>query len=940
MGSKIGVPGPLFFDDILWIDPLEIMAGRLSRLVLNGGDDRLQPVGVILLAYLSLKLRLKKRGLDADFHPFDWRRDIMASGRELAERIQKEPAGAVHVVAHSMGGLVARAAMAAGAPKIRRVVQLGTPNFGSFVPVLALRGTYAVVKKIAALDLAHDPEALASTVFNTFPGLYQMLPFPGKFTDIDLYDPGQWPAAGPRPRADLLAAAGATQQALAPADGRLTLIAGVNQETVVGLSRTVDGFLCAFSMAGDGTVPLALAQIDGARTYYAEETHGSLPNNRTVAMAAADILLTGSTRLLPETWTAVRRGLTRQVPDDALVPDVFEGRRGGELRPSEVRDLIRELAAPPAAPGPSAGAPTGAAGDTEGAVFSEPIADLVIGRRRQRRLDIRLALGSITEVDAPALVLGLFRDVAPSGAARAINNRLDGAISDFSARRMLAGNAGEVFMMPTARRGLRADMILFAGLGSFDLFSDDTLQLAAENTIRAFVRTGIREFATVLFGAGSVRGSARALENLLKGILRGLVDADGERRFRGFTLCEQDPERYGRIRRELLRLSSTRLFEDFEVNLDEIELPPAPETAAAPRHRAIGPDPAYLVVRQVAGDDKHETFSTSLLTSGAKATVVTGTRTVPVADVHRHLRLIETSRFTAARLPDFGRRLAEMVLSAEVKAVLAAMEGSQLVVVHDAGASRFPWETLHVGDRFPAAVSGMSRKYLAENLSVAKWLEERRHGTQLDLLLIVNPTEDLEGAEAEGRRLEEMVRKDGRVSLTILRGSQATKPALEQAFGSGRFDVVHYAGHAFFDALRPEASGLVCSGKVVLSGRDLAAMGNLPSLVFFNACEGGRIRNRNQTDLPTIRERIRRNVSLAEAFLRGGVANYIGTYWPVGDSAAETFAHVFYSALLPSNTISQALLAARKAVLDLPSVDWADYIHFGDPGFVVKVEDR
>ena len=44
--------------------------------------------------------------------------------------------------------------------------------------------------------------------------------------------------------------------------------------------------------------------------------------------------------------------------------------------------------------------------------------------------------------------------------------------------------------------------------------------------------------------------------------------------------------------------------------------------------------------------------------------------------------------------------------------------------------------------------------------------------------------------------------------------------------------------------------------------------------------------------------RIERAVGLAEAFLRGGVANYVGTYWPVGDAAAEAFAQVFSTELL------------------------------------------
>ena len=54
--------------------------------------------------------------------------------------------------------------------------------------------------------------------------------------------------------------------------------------------------------------------------------------------------------------------------------------------------------------------------------------------------------------------------------------------------------------------------------------------------------------------------------------------------------------------------------------------------------------------------------------------------------------------------------------------------------------------------------------------------------------------------------------------------------------------MVHYAGHAEFDESHPEHSGIRCYGSQVLSGADLAGLGNLPALVFFNACESGRVR--------------------------------------------------------------------------------------------------
>jgi hypothetical protein len=70
--------------------------------------------------------------------------------------------------------------------------------------------------------------------------------------------------------------------------------------------------------------------------------------------------------------------------------------------------------------------------------------------------------------------------------------------------------------------------------------------------------------------------------------------------------------------------------------------------------------------------------------------------------------------------------------------------------------------------------------------------------------------------------------------------------------------------------------------------------------------------------------------------MRGGIATYLSTYWPVGDAAAATFAEAFYRAVLSGNTIGQALLGGRQAVKAAGSRDWADYILYGDFEIVVK----
>ncbi|MGH7828381.1 MAG: CHAT domain-containing protein [Candidatus Binatia bacterium] len=933
MGSTIGKRRPIF-DDVIWFDPIDIIRGNLMVLALNGKSSYTS-LDAIPLAYTGLRLRLRIAGYDADYHHYDWRLSIDDLGAGLVTRLRHEAAEDVFLVAHSMGGLVARSAIAQRAPKIRRLIMLGTPNHGSFVPAQSIRGVYSVVKQIAALDRHHDVDQLSAKVFTTFPGLYQMLPTTEKFGALDLYDAANWPKRGPKPRQPMLDRVQSVQQSLAKADDRFFLIAGVNQETTVSLRLEQDEFVYDYSIEGDGTVPLALAELAGAQTYYADESHGSLPNNRIVAKAVSDLLATGATSELPQEWAPVRRGLIRSVTDKALQIPPYGERQGTDLTKDEVRHALEPVVSPDAHDtGVTA---TGKlAVSMQAAAYLPEFNQIVVGRRRQQRIDIRLALGSITEVDTRAYVLGVYRDVTPSGPAAALDERLGGAIKDFTARRMFSGNAGEIFVLPTGRHPLAADLILFIGLGHFDRMTPEVLQLAAENVLRTCVRTKIEEFATVLVGAGSGPKPAAILQNLLTGFFRALKDSDREQSFRRITFCELDRARYEEIRQELLLLSSTPLFDEVEITLDEITVPPAPLIARAV---VAGLQPIYLIVRQEEPQRGMLQFQSSVLTAGAKATVITDTRMVEKRKLDAHLSIIETAKFTPKSLDGFGDKLANMVLAERVISVLPSMRDRHVVIVHDALSSRVPWEVIRVNGWCPAVNAGLSRRYVADNLSVAKWLEQRQQAPILNLLTVINPTLDLPGAKAEGKRIRELFGSHPSIKITELYGAEATRPAVLGKIKSADYDVIHYAGHAFFDEKNPAGSGILCHGDQVLSGADLASIGNLPSLVFFNACEAGRIRKAPARGKRAIgiAKRADRAVGLAEAFLRGGVANYLGTYWPVGDEAASAFAETFYTALLNRKTIGAALLAGRhKVQVDVGSVDWADYIHYGSYDFVLK----
>ena len=346
MGSQLGLTRrPPLPHDILWIDPIDIHLGRLAWLRVPDAAP-IVPLGVVLFSYLRLKLYLRARGFTAQFHDYDWRLPVVQSGRALAARLQTLRGAPVAIVAHSMGGLVSRAALALpGTSHVERVVLLGTPNSGSFAAVQALRGTYAVVRKVARLDTA-SAETLAADVFNTFPSLYDLLPHGVCAGAVNLFDASAWPSSSPRPDAALLRAARAAHRQLASADERFAVVAGVGAETVTAVARRREDFLYTLTRHGDGTVPIESAELAGASSTYARVAHSELTRDPVVAAAVVDLLERGSTVRLPGRWSSASRALAR-VSDSQLRRSHTDKVDWGSLTSEERRRFLERLNEPP-----------------------------------------------------------------------------------------------------------------------------------------------------------------------------------------------------------------------------------------------------------------------------------------------------------------------------------------------------------------------------------------------------------------------------------------------------------------------------------------------------------------------------------------------------------------------------------------------------------------
>ncbi len=901
MGSTIGRLRKNGSEDITWFDPLEIAQGQLVKLALPGGS-RYWPLGVLRFAYERLRLVLRIAGFDAVFHPYDWRRDIDWNGRELADRLSRERRQEVVLVGHSMGGLVARAALAhKGAERIARVIQLGTPNRGAFIAVQALRGTYPLVRRLALLDLKHDAEELARRLLTTLPGICGLLPAPGTCKDFDPFDASHWPE-GPQPQAALLAAARQQIEALPAPDERFALVAGFGQDTVLGLRRRRRKFEFGRGPAGDGTVPLALAHWPGLPTWYVEEKHGSLPGHTDVGRAVIDLARGQSTTALPHVLPR-HRGVPTLWQEDLRGPPA-EKADWNDLSEREQRDFLHEFIG-------VAHPPTAAKPDARSGTPAKPV-------------ELALVEGDITRSDAAALVLGAFANVEPAGAAQAIDRILHGAISDLARRRAISAAAGEVFVLPVGRRGLAARLVVFAGLGDFGRYGPDVQRLAAANVTRTLALSGVDDFAMVLWGTASGADPIDAARAQIEGVLTALNDLAPQLRLKRISILSRSAKRLNAARRvaeDLLRLHPAAPLLRLLPDRRQAARRPARIEKAPPTATPL----AWLFVQESAGQ-----MRVALLGPASKATALVATRRLDLRALEReHARLVPG--LSVAELEDFGERLTELLLPEPIAEALPTVKSAPLVVVHDSASAHWPWEALRVGDWTPAVAKGLSRRYAAEGMSVAKWREQRRREREFNVLLVINPTGDLAGAVEEGERVAKLLAQLPGAGITGIRGGDATRARLLAEFRSGDYDAIHFAGHAYFDAAAPSSSGILCAGGRVLSGADLAAMDSVPALVFFNACESGRLRSA----VKPLRQ-LDRSVGFAEAFLRGGVANFIGTWWPVSDNAATAFATTLYRDLAKGQSIGTALNSSRNAVRGLPSADWANYLHYGSFDFTLK----
>ena len=304
---------------------------------------------------------------------------------------------------------------------------------------------------------------------------------------------------------------------------------------MLGLRRSGRKLEFGRGPAGDGTVPLALAQWPGLKTWYAEESHGSLPGNADVGRAVADLARGGTTDALPQVLPR-RRGVPTLWQEDvraAPEPKIA----WGDLSEREQREFLHEFVGVTLPSTDRRRAEAGRGGKARRALLPGGQHHAELARPRSCSAPLRT----------------WSRPAPPSTSTGCCTARS-------ATSRAAARSAPPPARCSCCRSGAAAwspRLVVFAGLGHFARYNPDVQRLAAANVTRTLALAGIENFAMVLWGTTSGTGPADAARAQLEGVLTALADLEPDPRLKRITIVSRDARRLAEARRvaeDLLRL--------------------------------------------------------------------------------------------------------------------------------------------------------------------------------------------------------------------------------------------------------------------------------------------------------------------------------------------------------------------------------------------------
>jgi hypothetical protein len=536
---------------------------------------------------------------------------------------------------------------------------------------------------------------------------------------------------------------------------------------------------------------------------------------------------------------------------------------------------------------------------------------------------VRVARGDVVDVQASMVAVGHLNDVAPTGAEKALDDLLGGAITRRAT--LLRGRMGTTHFLPTIASPLAAGCVVLVCLGEPEHFSVARLAEAGAALVDAAATVGVRDVATVVPGASAAETDVRAATALLvTGALNALLRIDGAATLRELTVVEKDPARYDAV---LAGVQDAVTSPAVHVYVAELAVRravvPRPGATATPMHLRLGitrSGPDLKVTR--IGDDAFDRACVVPYPADLSTELPVTLRDQVLLGGGRREKRAERMGSIGAQL--FNAFLADAGIDAE-RLIADAPDGLVLLRL-DASTVDLPWELARLPDG----------RYLGRAFALSRQVELGQVGRAaaftgglgpLCALVVGNAAGGLRGPVGEAKAVARHLRAAGG-SVDLLCG-EVTYAQVSAKLNERSYDVLHYAGHAQFVEGRPEASGFVLAD-ALLTPTDLGTRRFIPRLVVANACHSAAVASPYAGAEETR--------TLVTGLLSAGARAFVGAMWQVDDAAAVTFARAFYDAAGPGGPgpepVGEAVRRGREAVVaEHGEVEpsWAAYALYGSP---------
>jgi hypothetical protein len=931
----------------IWMNPLEMIAGGMEHLQISAAG--VTPDGWMDIAYERFAQHLAQ---SHEVRPFayDWRLSVADAADKFgavldasmtdAEQRQKP----LRIVAHSLGGLVARLALKDRWPRFNaiqgsRLVQFGTPNAGSHSIAAVLTGRDGFVQMIERwLDWKHNMREFLDIV-RDFPGVLQLLPWPGedgKATDgLDYFDPALWQqwrdedaenrnlpsrdAAAPLEPAEgagdgwdaplaaqLATAREAVQQIIAATlDPDHTLYVAGSARTPVAL-RVVDGQMqIGWTDRGDGRVAWDTGIPKGAKAWYVDAAHGDLLKHEAAFDDYVKLLETGDCTL------ATSGAGARDGVDLAFRPAPLASQT---LYPSEEEVVAAAMGGRP---------PSELCQRAQGLI--SPVS-------------IRIFHGSLATADTPVL-MGAYANDSLRGSAKFLDKHLGGGLQGAITIGRYPAQPGDAMVFSQPIAGAKPGGAIVVGLGAVG-------ELQPGELTRALTQ-GLVEYARVSSQMRS--GDSKAAQPLqLSAVLVGTgfaglsVDLGMRSLFEALCRSNRLLEQAGLAQ----RIGTLCVFEDEESRA----------IAAATAAQGLARDRKYsgLVnydgrIRDAQGryaganmdqsgsNGWHRVHITDLEDGGLRFTLVSGRARNEVDDEPSQRQavdgLIRSATNSTRDRPGLSRTLFELMLPNGFKEALPDIGGVILAV--DARAAAYPWELM----RDEAAIVDAP---LATRICLVRQLASPHGRSRVTTVnnrkvLVVGDTESglpaLPAAQQEGRRVAELFRDKGH-QVNLLEkpdGQQVMVNLFDE-----RYRVIHLAAHGTVAVDGKGHTGMVLGPDTYLTTAQVNKLRHMPELVFINCCHLGSMKTE---DRPRWGELA---ANLATQFIEMGCKAVVAAGWAVDDAAADTFAGAFYRAMLAGAPFGTSVRNARHETWRLhpASNTWGAYQAYGDELYTLIDDQR